>query len=161
YDTGFDPHAMAEFFTKLEREGGSRGPQFLSDHPDPGNRAQAVSKEVATLPLKHSYRSDSAEFRQIKQRVSGMKPLTAEQIAAQQKQAEANAAGGPTVTGVTPATAMNTFSHNQYQISYPENWKVFGDQNSAVTIAPSSGVSQNAVAYGAIISVYQPEDTTA
>ena len=47
YDTGFDPHQMAVFFAKLAEEGGSRGPQFLSDHPDPGNRSQAVSKEVA------------------------------------------------------------------------------------------------------------------
>src|SRR5437016_12383872 len=45
YDTGFDPRAMADFFTKLEKEGGTRSPQFLSDHPDPGNRAEAVAKE--------------------------------------------------------------------------------------------------------------------
>ena len=41
--------------------------------------------------------------------------------------------------------------------SYPENWQVFGDRSSSVTIAPRNGVSQDAVAYGAIISVYQPE----
>ena len=35
---------------------------------------------------------------------------------------------------------------------------VYGDQNSAVTIAPASGVSQNAVAYGVMINTYQPED---
>src|SRR5947208_15344094 len=68
YDTGFDPHAMAQFFTKIEQEGGSRAPQFLSDHPDPGNRVQYVSQEVSTLPPK-SFRSDSGEFHNIKQRV--------------------------------------------------------------------------------------------
>ena len=85
YDTGFNPQAMAQFFTKLEKEGGvARGPQFLSDHPDPGNRAEAVAKEVSTLPRKNSYRNDSAEFRDVKQRVGGMKPLTAQQIAERQ-----------------------------------------------------------------------------
>src|SRR5216684_2909361 len=79
YDTGFDPHAMSQFFQKLEAQGGSRGPQFLSDHPNPGNRAQLVSQEVSTLAPKQ-FRGDSAEFRTIKQRVSGMKPLTARQI---------------------------------------------------------------------------------
>src|SRR6266568_1452912 len=59
YDTGFDPHAMAAFFAKIEEEGGARGPQFLSDHPNPGNRVQSVSKEVATLPRKTKYRTDS------------------------------------------------------------------------------------------------------
>src|SRR6266700_4424766 len=47
YDSGYDPHQMAVFFAKLAEEGSSRGSQFFSDHPDPGNRAQAVSKEVA------------------------------------------------------------------------------------------------------------------
>ena len=84
YDSGYDPHQMAVFFAKLAEEGGARGPQFLSDHPDPGNRAQAVSKEVGTLPRK-SFVSDSAEFREIKQRVGGTKPLTAQQIVDMQK----------------------------------------------------------------------------
>ena len=41
YDTGFNPHAMADFFEKIEKEGGAGGPQFLSDHPNPGNRCHA------------------------------------------------------------------------------------------------------------------------
>ena len=42
YDTGYDPHAMVEFFEKIKAQGGSRSLQFLSDHPDPGNRVQYV-----------------------------------------------------------------------------------------------------------------------
>ena len=110
YDTGFDPHQMAVFFAKLAEEGGARGPQFLSDHPDPGNRSQKVSAEVATLPKKNSYRGNSAEFLQVKQRVAGMKPLTAQQIAGQP--AATNAPGG-----VSPAAAMRDFDHTQYRIS--------------------------------------------
>jgi predicted Zn-dependent protease len=160
YDTGFDPHAMADFFTKLEREGGARGPQFLSDHPDPGNRAEVVSKEVATLPRKTNYRADSAEFHDIKQRVSGMRPLTAQQIAAERKQ-DGLSAAGVSESDVTPSGSTRRFSHADFQISYPENWEVLGDQNSAVTIAPRSGVSQNAVAYGVMINDFQPEDPNA
>ncbi|HEY7616366.1 MAG TPA: M48 family metallopeptidase, partial [Terriglobales bacterium] len=157
YDTGFNPRAMAVFFAKLEEEGGARGPQFLSDHPNPGNRAQAVSREVATLPKKSSYRSDSAEFREIKQRVSGMKPLTAQQMAAQQQTGTSSVSS----TDVSPAAAMRAFTHNEFQLSYPENWQVFGDQSSSVTIAPRSGVSDNAVAYGVMINDYQPEEANA
>ena len=153
YDSGFNPRAMADFFTKLQEEGGARGPQFFSDHPDPGNRAQAVAREVATLPRKSNYRSDSAEFRDIKRRVAGMKPLTAQQIAARQTTAM-NASSG----SVQPSASLRNFSHRDFAISYPENWQVYGDQNSAVTMAPQSGVSQNAVAYGVMINTYQPED---
>jgi predicted Zn-dependent protease len=156
YDTGFNPQAMAQFFTKLEREGGARGPQFFSDHPDPGNRAQAVAQEVATLPRKTGYRSDSTEFREIKLRVTGMKPLSAQQIADRQTPAMSTSAGD-----VRPSSNLRDFSHSSFQISYPENWQVFGDQNSSVTIAPQNGVSQTAVAYGVIINIYQPEDAKA
>jgi hypothetical protein len=160
YDTGFDPRAMSQFFQKLEQQGGSRGPQFLSDHPNPGNRAQLVSQEVSTLAPKQ-FRGDSAEFRTIKQRVSGMKPLTAQQIAAQQQSGGNPGSSGGSVSDISPSGNMRSFSHSAYSISYPDNWQVFGDQNSAVTIAPQSGVSQNAVAYGVMINDYQPEDQNA
>jgi beta-barrel assembly-enhancing protease len=157
YDSGFNPRAMSDFFTKLEKEGGvARGPQFLSDHPDPGNRAQAVSKEVATLPRKANYRADSAEFRDIKQRVGGMTPLTAQQIAERQTQATTASSGD-----IPPSTSLRNFSHSDFEISYPDNWKVFGDQNSSVTIAPPNGVINSAVAYGILINTYQPEDPNA
>lgn len=154
YDTGFNPRAMADFFAKIQQEGGARGPQFFSDHPDPGNRAQAVAGEVATLPRRSSYRSDSTEFRDIKQRVSGMRPLTAQQIVAQRQ----TQAMGPSSGTVQPGGSLRTFSHRDFAISYPENWQVFGDQNSAVTIAPQNGVAQNAVAYGVMINIFQAED---
>ena len=156
HDSGYDPHQMAVFFAKLADEGGARGPQFFSDHPDPGNRAQAVSKEVSSLKVK-SYQSDSADFRSVKQRVAGMKPLTAEQIAAQQKQGATAASGG----SITPSSATKTFTHKNFNINYPENWEAFGDQNSSVTIAPRSGVSENAIAYGAIVNTYQPQESNA
>src|SRR4029077_16329208 len=107
YDSGFNPRAMADFFTKLQQEGGARGPQFFSDHPDPGNRAQAVAKEVATLPRKTSYRRDSAELRDIKQRVTGMRPLTAQQIAERQRQ-QTPAMSAASV-GVQPSASLRSF----------------------------------------------------
>jgi predicted Zn-dependent protease len=156
YDTGFNPKAMADFFEKIEKEGGSRGPQFLSDHPNPGNRRTAVTKEVSTLPRKGSYRSDSQEFLRTKREVGGMQPLSAEQIAAQQKQQASGESGGAP-SDITPSKARKTLDHSLFQIAYPENWQVYGDQTSTVTIAPRGGVSENAIAYGVMINGYQPE----
>ncbi len=163
YDTGFNPRAMADFFAKIQAQGGARGPQFFSDHPDPGNRAQAVAAEVGTLSRKTAYRTDSAEFRDVKQRVAGMKPLTAQQIAARQApgangQGMTAGSGAPAGSG-QPVARLRAFSHRDFTISYPENWQLYGDQNSAVTIAPQGGVIQNAVAYGFMINTYQPEDS--
>ncbi len=155
YDTGYDPHQMANFFRKIQAEGGSRAPAFLSDHPDPGNRYEYVSKEASTLPSKR-YRADSGEFQNAKQLVAGMKPLTAQQIAAQRK-----AQGEVTSGDVTPSGSMKALEHDLFRISYPESWQVYGDRSSAVTIAPVNGISQNAIAYGAMINTYQPENAGA
>jgi len=156
YDSGYEPQQMAVFFEKLEKQAGpsanSTFNQFLSDHPNPGNRADAVTKEVKTL-MARSYLADSGDFKEIKTRVAGMKPLSSEEVAAMQKQGSASG------SDVKPSANLKTFTHNEYQISYPENWQVFGDQSSGVTIAPKSGVSQNAVAFGVMIANYQPEES--
>jgi hypothetical protein len=163
YDSGYEPQQMAVFFEKLEKQMGASANslinQFMSDHPNPGNRAEAVSREVNTL-MTRTYLADSAEFREIKAHVAGMKPLTSEEVTAMQKQGSPPSAGASTAD-VTPSASLKVFSHNEYQISYPENWQVLGDQSSNVTIAPPSGVSQNAIAYGVIIASYQPEDSGA
>ena len=49
---GYNPIEMARFFEKLEAEGGSHTAfeQFLSDHPNPGNRVKAVEEEMQYFP---------------------------------------------------------------------------------------------------------------
>ncbi|MEO5936349.1 MAG: M48 family metalloprotease [Terriglobales bacterium] len=157
HDAGFNPNGMVTFFRKLEGEGGSRGSEFFQSHPNPGNRAELVSKEIATLGRKQ-YASDSTQFRSIKSRAAGMQPLTAQQIAAQKQ------AGGTAGTGtisrsndITPSSQYSNLEHNAYTIQYPSNWEAYGDKSSTVTIAPKGGVAQNAVAYGVIISGFDAE----
>src|SRR5689334_10568012 len=62
-------------FLRQAGEGrGVRGPQFLSDNPNPGNRVESVSKAISKYPKKN-YRKDSPEFEQIRSEVAKMKPL--------------------------------------------------------------------------------------
>jgi Zn-dependent protease with chaperone function len=162
YDAGYNPYEMAEFFAKLEKEGGAGGPQFLSDHPNPGNRVESVSKAISKYPKK-SYRKDSPEFERIRSEVAKLNPLTTQQVAQQQKQEPQSGPQQQTQIGdinlqdVMPSRRFRIFDHNAYQISYPDNWQVFGDASSAVTIAPPAGVAENAIAYGVIVSGVRPE----
>jgi predicted Zn-dependent protease len=49
-ETGYDPHALVEVMQILaEASGGSSRPDFLSTHPDPGNRAAEIEAEIARL----------------------------------------------------------------------------------------------------------------
>jgi beta-barrel assembly-enhancing protease len=161
YDAGFDPRQMAVFFAKLQEQSGRQGAvaQFLSDHPDPGNRAGAVSQEVATLPAK-KFQANSAEWAAVKKRADGLPSMNAEQIAAWQK--DHSVVSAPQSGGVSADASMVQFDHGDYQISYPGNWRVAGDANSAaVTIAPENGMTKGAIVYGAMIGNYRPDQAGA
>ncbi len=161
HDAGLNPQGMVSFFEKLSRESGgqSRGPQFLLSHPNPDNRAQRVAKEVATLPAVR-YRGDSAEFRQVKRIVAGMKPPTAKEIA-EQGQKQGGEVQEVKLRDILPSEEFRRFEHQAYRISHPGNWQVLGDDSSAVTIAPRAGVAGDAVAYGVIINGFEPESKRA
>src|SRR6266853_1730101 len=80
YRAGYNPKAMADFFQKLEQKYGKGGPQLLSDHPNPGNRQQAIQQEVRNWPAKN-YVTNSGEFPQVKQDAVKLKAYTAQEIA--------------------------------------------------------------------------------
>jgi len=79
WKAGYDPRMLARFFEKLASEGGS-GPQFLSDHPNPGNRTQAINNEIAEWPPKQ-FRNDSTDFQRVRQEAMDTKVYTGQQIA--------------------------------------------------------------------------------
>src|SRR5437764_1617106 len=70
-ESGYNPMAMARFFEKLSSQGGSRGLQFFSDHPNPGNRERAIEEEADKLP-RRNYGYETGEFGRMKQVVSGV-----------------------------------------------------------------------------------------
>ena len=80
YKASYDPRQMAEFFAKLEKVVGNGGPQFLSDHPNPGNRVEAVDKEIANWPPE-SYLASSSQFAKAKEVAKGVQAYNAQQIA--------------------------------------------------------------------------------
>jgi predicted Zn-dependent protease len=46
-DTNYKPDAFADFFQRLEAKDGNMGMfQFLSTHPDPGNRVEKIKEEA-------------------------------------------------------------------------------------------------------------------
>src|SRR5205814_8888890 len=69
-----------------------------------------------------------------------------------QKQQQQGQIGKIKPQNVMPSGQFRTMDHSAFQMSYPDNWQVFGDANTAVTIAPQAGVAQNAIAYGVIIN---------
>ena len=70
-ESGYNPMEMARFFEKLNAQGGGRTLQFLSDHPNPGNRERAIQQEAASLPHR-TYGYQTGQFQRMKQVVAGI-----------------------------------------------------------------------------------------
>jgi len=87
YKAGYNPQSMADFFKTLESEGGKTPPQWLSDHPNPGNREQAIEKEIRSWSAEN-YAGDSPAFQNLRQHAMGVKAYTGEEIAKGAKSGE-------------------------------------------------------------------------
>ena len=51
---GYDPRALARMFQTIEQESksaGGSGPQWMSSHPNPGNRTAYINKEAESLAI--------------------------------------------------------------------------------------------------------------
>jgi predicted Zn-dependent protease len=49
---GYDPREMANMFRTIARRSGNGGPEWLSDHPSPSNRYEAINREAALLRVR-------------------------------------------------------------------------------------------------------------
>ena len=77
YQAGYDPHALPQFFDAVRHEytADSSGSQsFLSDHPDPGNRAKAVDEEIPELGPAKSWATDALAFQVMKNHLLSLPP---------------------------------------------------------------------------------------
>jgi beta-barrel assembly-enhancing protease len=50
YEAGYDPQGLPQFFRIVESKYGKGGAQFLSDHPNPGNRTEYLGNERCRCP---------------------------------------------------------------------------------------------------------------
>jgi len=70
-NAGYDPRELANMFRILERQGGGAGPEFLSDHPNPGNRFEAINREAQLLRVTNPVRRTN-DFTNVQARLRDM-----------------------------------------------------------------------------------------
>jgi beta-barrel assembly-enhancing protease len=152
YDSGYDPKAMVEFFEKIQAESKGRAVQFFSDHPNPENRISNVQREIQRLGgLPPNVHRDSPDFHTIKTSLTGM-PAPRKSAGSGSNAPTNNRNGRPDA----PSGRTVNYSGQDIQFRYPENWRQYG-QGSAITIAPDGGILNNSLAYGMMISIFEPD----
>jgi hypothetical protein len=153
-EAGYNPIEMARFFEKLQ--GSARGPQFLSDHPNPGNRMRAIEDEIRSLPQRN-YGFETGEFQRAKADAAALPPP--------RKQANLRSNAAPP-SGAPSGSGWRQLRGQSFAVAYPGSWQTFGDQQSSmITIAPREGLVQGRngntqIGYGAMLSYFTPERRT-
>ncbi len=164
---GYNPRDLANMFRTIESEsgGGRGGPEWLSSHPDPGNRYQQITQEADRLRVNRSAaRLDTAEFNRAQSELRRLAPAPTMQEIAQRSASSQPSQGRqyPNDSRIeqrvgSPSGSYNTYNGgNLFQLSIPSNWERFESQNS-VTFAPRGAYGnyqgQSVFTHGAIVGV--------
>jgi hypothetical protein len=144
---GYDPRDLARMFQTIERQGGSRAPQWMSDHPDPGSRTTYINQEAGRLRIAQR-RTDPREFQDAKAALRSLPPaLSSAEIARNAENGNPNA-GTIGTTGTVSASVEPPSSRyvsydegNVFRISVPDNWRELSGSNT-VRFAPAGAYGQ-------------------
>jgi Zn-dependent protease with chaperone function len=145
---GYDPRDLARMFEAIERESkGRTPPQWLSSHPNPGNRVQYIQEEAAKLTI--AQRQNGSGFAGAKARFASLPP--AKSMADLAKAGGGGSGGGgnaPASVGTVgrpvppPSTQYRTARGGQlFQVSVPSNWTAVNDENS-VKFVPQNALGE-------------------
>jgi hypothetical protein len=137
---GYDPRDMANMFKTIESQSRGSGPEWLSDHPNPGNRYQAITREAQLLRVENAVR-DTQDFERVKARLRSMpKAPTTEEATRNNGRGRTTSRGessGPPTGAVSrPSSQYRTYNEgNVFRISVPANWRELPGSD-IVTFAP-------------------------
>jgi Zn-dependent protease with chaperone function len=143
---GYDPRALAHMFETIERESkssGGSGPQWMSSHPNPGNRTQYINQEAGLLTIATA--ADASEFEPIKSTFASLPPAKSMADLARSGGSGGDApqsVGTPGQPVPRPSTQYRDISGGKvFQASVPANWTSLPSK-SAIKVVPQNGYGQ-------------------
>jgi len=163
-NAGYDPRDLANMFRTIEQQsGGNRGPEFLSSHPNPANRYEAINREAQQLRINNPVRS-SAQFERIQSKLQRLpRAQTMAEIAQNSSRNGQGGQGGqnPTAGGrystrvpYPSSRTQNYTGGNWIQLSIPDNWRAFESEGS-VQFAPEGAYGDNGITHGVMLGITQ------
>jgi Zn-dependent protease with chaperone function len=163
-DAGYDPRDLANMFQTIAQQGGSRGPEWLSSHPDPGNRYQKINQEAAKLRVSPNPIKITRDFERVQARLRGMPPaLTMAQIDRGGNGGYGGTTGNGTASGrysnnvEFPSSRMRQYNlGNSVSLNIPSNWGQYSGQ-SDVTFAPEGAYGSQGITHGVMVGVSESQ----
>ena len=133
---GYDPIEMANMFRTIEQQAQSRAPEFLSDHPNPGNRVQYITAEARTLRVENR-RQNTGELQEIHAQLRSLPAARSSAEVARRQSREPGPVGTSGLGRVEPPSSQyRTFSEGGLRLSVPANWEPVSGGGNAIWFAP-------------------------
>jgi hypothetical protein len=142
---GYDPRALAHMFETIAKEskGGGGNPQWLSSHPDPGNRTVYITKEAEALTI--AAPADASEFQSIKAAFAALPPgksMSASGKGGGESEAEPPSVGTPGQPVPKPSSQYREIKGGKIlQASVPAEWTDLAAKTS-MKVVPQNGYGQ-------------------
>lgn len=170
-NAGYDPRDLANMFRTIEQQGGSSGPEWLSSHPNPGNRYEAITREAQMLRINGNQGQDNREFQRVQARLRNMsRAPSMQEIAQSGQQYPTNGGSGDNGNGngdnsngggysrgniEYPSARYRTYTGgNLFRVSVPGNWRELAGDN-AVSFAPEGAYGDQGITHGIMLGVAQ------
>jgi Zn-dependent protease with chaperone function len=161
---GYDPRDMANMFRTIEQQGGPGGPQWLSDHPNPGNRYEYITAEAQKLQVENPIR-DTRAFEQVQAHLKRLPRAPTTEEATRNAGRPVGTGGGdarmPVGRVEPPSSSFRTYNEgNVFRVSVPGNWREL-QANNGVTFAPDGAYGstngENVFTHGVEVGVARNE----
>jgi Zn-dependent protease with chaperone function len=144
---GYDPRALARMFETIERESraGGGGPQWLSSHPNPGNRTQYITREAEMLTTAAA--PGGREFESIRNAFATLPPAKSMADLARSRSGggegeRVESVGTPGQPVPPPSLQYRALrGGGVFQAAVPSNWTSLASA-SAIKAVPQNGYGQ-------------------
>ncbi len=136
---GYDPRSLARMFETIEKESkGGGGPQWMSSHPNPGNRSIYITKEAEALTI--AAPADQSQFGPIKTAFAALPaPKSMNDKPKNAGGSEVKSVGTPGQPVPAPASQYRTITGGKvFQASVPTNWTAV-PSGSDIKFVPENG----------------------
>lgn len=139
---GYDPREMAQMFRTLEAQGGSRAPEWMSTHPNPGNRYESITREAQLLRVEGGRRS-SPEFASVQARLRSLPAAPSAQQPRRASTGRSTGSAGGRARDVIerPSSQYRTVQADGLRLAIPANWEQDATDGH-LTFAPAGAVYQ-------------------
>jgi hypothetical protein len=144
---GYDPRSLAHMFETIAKEsqGSGGNPQWMSSHPDPGNRTVYINQEAEKLTIAQP--ADMSGFEPVKVAFASQPQAKSMGELARAKSSggggeEAPSVGTPGQPVPRPSTQFKEVSGGKvFKASVPSNWTALSSKTS-IKVVPENGFGQ-------------------